>query len=193
MPTPVPTPTPTPRTPNATSYQDDFASTAAGAVPAGWSVAGANAGWAVSSTQGGPAYVHNGWSSSTAVIGDSWADSTVTATISFSAWSSESDGIAIRYTGPKQFYAVKFVNGTRVIFGRNVNDGTWSGTWTTLASAPLAYGTASHTVTITAHGTSFTVAVDGVTTLTATDGSIAAGSVGLVANAPMTCMHLNVM
>jgi hypothetical protein len=183
-PTPNPTGTPYPSPAGGYLYGDTFAGDATGTIPAGWTVGGANAGFTVASN-GQHVYRHQGWSATTAAGNTAWTNYSVNVDVKPSAWQSEVNGVDVRYTDAKDFYSVRFIGAREISFGRMGNDGSWSGRWTPLASAQIAYGSSWHHVTITASGSHFTVSLDGAPLMSADDATFSHGSIGFDANAPV--------
>jgi hypothetical protein len=170
---------------SSTLFADTFAQDAIGSVPVGWSVFGPNAGWSVQ-LDGSNVYAHNGWSSSTSAGNRSWTDYTLSVDVKPSAWQSEVDGVDVRYLDSKDFYSLRFVGASSLVFGKQLDDGSYSGVWTQLASVPFAYNGASwYRVVITAVGASFTLSVNGQRLIAVSDSALTHGQIGLDAVAPV--------
>jgi len=214
-PTPNPTPTPSPTarpaspsdptpspsgtsdpspTPSGSSlnlpYSDNFASDAPGSVPAGWSVSGLNAGFAVQSSDGphSHVYAHNGWAATTVGGSATWTDYAFSVDVKPSAWSSEDDAVDFRYVDGDHHYAVRFVGGGEIDLVSV--DGS---TTTKLASVAKDYSASWHQLGINAVGSSLTVTLDGTVIMTVTDSTFSAGAIGFDANDPIDFADVSVM
>jgi hypothetical protein len=170
-------------------YTDSFASDAAGSVPAGWAVQGANAGLTVtaSGSSYGHVYTHDGWTATTSAGNSTWANYTLSVKVQPSAWASEEDCVAVRYVDGNDHYAFCFVGGSWVGFGKIVN-----GTVTVLDQVPLAYTSTWHALSIVADGSTFTVTLDGASIMTVTDGTFSHGAIGFDVNAPVSFADVTV-
>jgi hypothetical protein len=170
-------------------YTDSFASDAAGSVPAGWAVQGANAGLTVtaSGSSYGHVYTHDGWTATTSAGNSTWANYTLSVKVQPSAWASEEDCVAVRYVDANDHYAFCFVGGSWVGFGKIVN-----GTVTVLDQVPLAYTSTWHALSIVADGSTFTVTLDGASIMTVTDGTFSHGAIGFDVNAPVSFADVTV-
>jgi hypothetical protein len=195
-PTPSPSPTsdPTPSPIPAQSgprlpWSDSFAADAAGSIPAGWSVAGLNAGFAVKSGDGthGSVYAHTGWTATTVAGSAAWTNYTFSVDVKPSAWLSESDSIDFRYVNADYTYAVRFVGGSVIELVRV--DG---GTSTVLAKVTNNYSASWHQVVITASGAALTVSMGGTTIMTASDSTFSCGAIGFAANDPVEFADVSV-
>jgi hypothetical protein len=171
---------------------DSFAGDSVGGVPSGWSVYGTNPGFDVTN-DGGHVYDHNGWTASTSTGNSGWANYTLTASFKPADWASENNGVAFRYQDGKDFYALNFVGGHELVLGKNVNDGSWSGKWTTLAQEAFPYTSSWYTVTITVTGSTIVTSINGTPALGATDSSLGTGAVGFDANAPAEYRSIKVV
>ena len=183
QPTPSPTSSPIPAQsgPNL-PWGDNFAADAAGSIPAGWSVSGLNAGFAVKGGDGtyGNVYAHTGWTATTVAGSTAWTDYTLSVDVRPSAWLSESDTIDFRYLTPNFTYAVRFVGGSVIELVR-VNGGTS----TELAKVSKSYSASWHQVVIQASGAALSVSLDGTTIMTASDSTFTRGAIAFGANAPV--------
>jgi aryl-phospho-beta-D-glucosidase BglC (GH1 family) len=193
-PTPTPDASPDPTTlpspsPIALPYTDGFSQDALGSIPAGWTVSGVNAGFAVEQTDGPQprVYAHTGWTATTVGGSTLWSNYTLSLNVRLSAWSSESDSVDVRYVNGDNHYAVRFLGGNVIDLVRV--DG---GVTTELARVSLAYTAGWHQLQVTAQGASLSVGLDGATILTAQDDAISCGGIGMASNDPFAIADVSV-
>jgi hypothetical protein len=189
-PTPISTPPPTagPSPSSAPSgtlvYSDNFEGDAAGSTPAGWS---AGTGWSVSQEHGSHDYRHSGSSGSTVASAAMPSDFDLAMDVSLSAWASESVELQLRSTDGVGHYSLRFSGGNTVAFGKAA-----SGTWTTLASSNVNYGSRWQHLEVRATGSTFSVILNGSSLFTVSDTSFGSGGIGLWANDPFAFDNLAV-
>jgi hypothetical protein len=174
----------------AVLYSDSFTSDAVGSVPAGWSVAGVNAGLSVATGDAthSHVYAHDGWSATTSAGNGAWTNYTLSVAVQPSAWLSEQDCIDVRYVDATDHYAVCFVGGTEMAFLKVAASGT-----TVLSEVSLDYSSTWHQLSITAAGSTFTVSLNGQELMTVSDSTFCRGAVGFDVNAPVEFDSVSVM
>ncbi|MFC7246309.1 family 16 glycoside hydrolase [Catellatospora aurea] len=156
----------------AVLFGDDFADGNA----SGWSTSGGS--WSVS----GQAYRQSstGADAKAQAGSTSWTDYTVQARVQPTAFgnSTRAAGVVARAQNMTSFYALVLTGGGTAQLRRVSGGGV-----TTLASAPVSVATGTwYTLALRVSGSSLSGTVDGVTLVSAADGTFAAGRIGLTAS-----------
>jgi pectate lyase len=159
----------------ATLFSDDFED----GNSSGWTTSGGS--WSVV-TDGSRVFRQSGTAADASARAGStgWTNYTVTARVKPIAFAGTDRYVALlaRVRGSTSYYYLALQAGNTVVLGRRV-----SGTFTTLASAPMTVSTGTfYSLSLTASGASLTGSVNGGPTLTASDSQLSSGQIGFAGN-----------